>query len=567
VLERLSIFDFAVARSVVIEPGGGLNVFTGETGAGKSLVVDALAFVSGGRRGREVIASGAERAVVEAGFRDGEDAYAVTRAIGLSGRTAARIDGEPVAIELLQEKTGRTVDIHGQSEQLAILKPAVQLAVLDEFAGITAQREEVGAIVRDLRRVRREARDRATDARERERLIETLRFESEEIATAGLQPGEDAVLREEQARLSTTERRREDVESALAALDVAPLGEAVRAVTDLVSRDSEAADLADLAALVETASTDLARGLRRYRDSIDEDPGRLAAIQERLDLLARLRRKYGETVDDVIAYGVRASERLSALTDIGQSLEALRAEESALLVRLSDSASALSNARRAAAATLVGAIAGELPQLGMPNASLGIGFVCEDSPDGAPVAQPDYEVVTVAQEAGLTAEAFPRAFTETGVDRVEFLASFNPGEAPRPLSAVASGGETSRFLLALTTVLGSATEPRIIVLDEVDEGVGGRAGALVGEALARLARRHQVFCVTHLPQVAAFADHHFVVSKRAEGSRTSSDVRRVEGEDRLAELASMLGGVTQANLAAARELLAAVPHSGDRVSR
>ncbi len=561
-LERLSIVDFAVARSVVLEPGGGLNVFTGETGAGKSLVVDALAFASGGRRGREVIASGAERAVVEANFRDGTHAYAVMRSIGLSGRSAARIDGEPVPLDLLQEKTGRTIDIHGQSEQLAILKPAVQLFVLDEFAGSTARREEVAAIVRDLRRVRREVRDRATDMRERERLVETLRFESEEIAAAGLMPGEDATLREEHARLSTTERRRDDVDNALAALDSAPLGEAVRAVTDLVARDSEATDFADLAALVETASTDLARGLRRYRDSIDDDPGRLAAVQERLDLLARLRRKYGETIDDVIAYGRRAGERLTALTDIGQSLEALREEESGLLARLADGASALSTARRAAAAALVEAIAGELPQLGMPNASLAIGFACEDSPDGPPVAQPDYEVVTAAMKPGGGAEAFPRAFSESGVDRVEFLASFNLGEAPRPLSTVASGGETSRFLLALTTVLGLAAEPRIIVLDEVDEGVGGRAGALVGEALARLARRHQVFCVTHLPQVAAFADHHFVVSKRSEGTRTVSAIRRVEGEERLAELASMLGGVTEANLAAARELLAKVSLSG-----
>ena len=557
-LERLSILDFAVARSVVIEPGRGLNVFTGETGAGKSLVVDALAFVSGGRRGREVIASGAERAQVEASFREGEAApYIVTRTIGLAGRTAARIDGEPTAVEILQERTGRTIDIHGQSEQLAILKPAVQLAVLDGFAGTTSRREEVGGIARDLRRVRREARDRATDARERERLIETLRFESDEIAAAGLLSGEDEALREEQARLSTTERRRDDVEAALAALDSAPVGEAVRAVTDLVARDAEAGDLADLAALVETASTDLARGLRRYSDSIDEDPGRLSAIQERLDLLARLRRKYGDTVDDVISYGVRASERLAALTGLGQSLEALKAEEAALLERLSLAVSDLSKARRAAAAGLVQAIAGELPRLGMSGASLAIGFACEDSPDGPAVAQPDYEVVTASNENSGVAEPFPRAFSETGVDRVEFLASFNPGEAPRPLAAVASGGETSRFLLALTTVLGSAAEPRIIVLDEVDEGVGGRAGALVGEALARLSLRHQVFCVTHLPQVAAFADHHFVVSKRADGARTSSDVTRVEGEDRLVELASMLGGVTQANLAAARDLLAA----------
>jgi DNA repair protein RecN (Recombination protein N) len=555
VLERLSITDFAVARSVVLEPAPGLNVFTGETGAGKSLVVDALAFVCGGRRGREVIATGAERATVEAVFRVGEERAILERSIGLSGRSAVRIGGEASSIEALQEIAVRSVDIHGQSEQLGILRPAVQLAVLDQFAGAATLRDEVTATVRELRRVRREAHALASDVHERERLIGQLRFESDEIAAAGLTPGEDLALRDEQLRLSSTGRRREDVEVALAALEAAPVGDAVRAVDDLAARDSEAAELAALAAAADSATYDLARALRRYREAIDDDPERLAGVQERLDLIARLRRKYGDTVDEILEFARRADERLGALTGAGASLEGLEAEEARLLALLGQRASALSEMRRAAAGDLVRAIANELAHLGMANASLSVGFACDDAADGPVVTEPDYEVVITERPAGSEGEPLPRAFTESGIDRVEFLASFNPGETPRPLSAVASGGETSRFLLALTTVLGAAAEPRLVVLDEVDEGVGGRAGALVGEALARLAERHQVFCITHLPQVAAFATTHFVVTKQTDGTRAWSTVERLEPAGRVNELASMLGGQTQANRAAAAELV------------
>ena len=212
-------------------------------------------------------------------------------------------------------------------------------------------------------------------------------------------------------------------------------------------------------------------------------------------------------------------------------------------------------ARRARAGDLVRAIAAELEHLGMGGATLSVGFACEDDAEGPPASLPDYEIVITSSPLAGEGEAHPRVFGETGIDRVEFLASFNPGESPRPLSAVASGGETSRFLLALTTVLGNASEARLEVLDEVDEGVGGRAGALVGEALLRLAARHQVLCVTHLPQVAAFGQRHFVVSKTTDAGRTSSAVMVVTGRQRVEELAAMLGGVSAANLAAAEELL------------
>ncbi|MCL4231982.1 MAG: DNA repair protein RecN [Dehalococcoidia bacterium] len=556
-LERLAITGFAVARSVVVEPGPGLNVFTGETGAGKSLVVDALAFALGARRGREVIASGAGHATVEATLSLDGARVVVERTVGLSGRTSVRINGAVATLDDARALASRAADIHGQSEQLAILRPAVQLEVLDSFGGLAGERRAVAQAVRELRDVWRRLHALATDARERERLIEQLRFEAGEIAAAALSPGEDEALRQERSRLADAGRLTEDVEAALGALDASEAGEAVRAVADIAARDTTAGELADLGLLLESTVTDLARALRRYRDGIEHDPGRLTEVEERLDLIARLRRKYGETVPEIIAYGREAEARLAELAAGEERIEDLAACETELLAGLAADATRLSLSRRQAAAALVQALGVELERLGMGGARLAVGFSCDDDPGGPAVALPDYELVAAGEAPGGPAEPFARAISETGVDRVEFLASFNAGEARRPLAAVASGGETSRFLLALTTVLGASAEPRTVVLDEVDEGVGGRAGALVGEALSRLAERHQVLCVTHLPQVAAFASRHFVVSKQSDGARTWSEISEVTGDDRVRELASMLGGPGEANQAVARELLAA----------
>jgi DNA repair protein RecN (Recombination protein N) len=339
------------------------------------------------------------------------------------------------------------------------------------------------------------------------------------------------------------------------ALDSESIGEALRAVGEIATRDTGATNLASLAALLETSASDLARELRHYREGLDEDPERLEAVEARLDLIARLRRKYGDTVGEILAYLQHAEQRLASLTSSETSLEHLAAQERILLESLAAKASALSHARRAAAGDLVGAIAIELAHLGMGSAALSVGFACEDDPEGVPVPLPDYEVVVTERPPSDALEPLPRAFNDSGVDRAEFLASFNPGESPRPLAAVASGGETSRFLLALTAVLGSTAEPRLIVFDEVDEGVGGRAGGLVGAALARLAARHQLLCITHLPQVAAFAARHFVVTKKSDGARTWSEVMEVTGEERVDELAAMLGAVSGATRHMARELL------------
>jgi DNA repair protein RecN (Recombination protein N) len=559
VFEELVIENFAVARSVRLPLGPGLTVFTGETGAGKSLIVDAIAFLLGARRGREAIAAGASQATVRARLRIGGAVHTLERSISLSGRSRAALDGEPIQLEALQELAGELADIHGQAEQLALLRPSVQLALLDAYGGLEAQRDETARLVRELRAVRRRLEALRSDARERERQLDQLRYEVAEIERAELRPGEDTALRDELSRLASIERLREAAAALAEALDSPAFDAAFAAARAIVERDPGAGEVRDLAVVFEETAAELRRAVRRYAEGLEADPERLVALQERLDLIARLRRKYGETIEEVLAYLEAARERLAVLEGAEESAEELQQREAELSRRLAAAAEQLSAARREAAARLTAAVAAELAELAMPHAALAVGFACSDAPDGVPVRLPDYEVVGPSSSPLplADAEAAPRAFTESGVDRVEFLASFNPGESPRALSAVASGGETSRFLIALTAVFGSASPPRTIVLDEADEGVGGRAGALVGKALRRLAQRHQVLCVTHLPQVAAFGDRHFVVVKHTDGRRTWSEVRDVTGPERLRELAAMLGGPTEANLRAAEELLAA----------
>ena len=554
-IEQLTVTGFAVARDVTLAPGPGLNVITGETGAGKSIIVDALDFLFGGRHGRGVVADGAESARVRASVRTGNDILTVERTVRLSGRTAGRIGDDSAPAERLRELGARVIDIHGQSEQLTLLRPAVQLAVLDAFGGLRDQRDALAARVRELRALRREIEAIGADSRERERLLDQLRFEVDEIAQAGLVPGEDDALRREQRRLASIERLLAASATALEALDAPAIAKAVAALEEIAESDPDATGIQAEGVTLEQAAADLGRSLRAYRETLEDDPERREAIDARLDLIARLRRKYGESVEAILQYESSARERLQAMETAGSSLEELRERAAALAASAAEGSAALSLDRREAAGRLIAEVAAELARLEMPGASLAAGFACDDDPDGLAVTVPDYEVVSPDAASSGGGEPGRRAFTESGVDQMELLASFNPGTPARSLRSVASGGETSRFLLALTTVLGAAAEPRLVVLDEVDEGVGGRAGSVVGEALRRLAERHQVLCVTHLPQVAAYGARHFVVTKASEDDRTWSDIEEVEGEARLREIALMLGGDTPANRAAAADLL------------
>ncbi len=555
-LEEIRVADFGVAREVSVQLGPGLTVFTGETGAGKSLVVDALAFAFGARRGREVIATGAERATVQVAWANGEQR--LERSVSRTGRATARHNGAPASNDDLLALASRLVDVHGQSEQTAILRPSEQRDLLDTFAGLIPLRTAVGERARELRAVRRRAESLVTGQRERERQLDQLRFETEEIAAAGLQEREDEELRVEAARLGNADRLLEAAAAALLALADGSVGNISASAAEIAERDSGATEIRDAALLFESTADDLARAIRSYRDALDLDPERLTELSERLDTIARLKRKYGDTVADVLAYYDSACERLAALSGAEESVTELEARAAAIVAELEPMVLELSSRRREAAARLVAAVSNELEALGMGRAALAIGFACSDDSGGIGVAIPDFELVGADWKPGCERpDTHPRALSESGIDRVEFLASFNPGEAARPLAAVASGGETSRFLLALSAVLSASAEPRVIVFDEVDEGVGGRAGSLVGAALRKLAERHQVLCITHLPQVAAFGASHFNVTKQTDGTRTWSEVRAVTGVEREAEIAAMLGGETEATLTAARELLAA----------
>ncbi|MXY35545.1 MAG: AAA family ATPase, partial [Dehalococcoidia bacterium] len=392
-IEQLTVTGFAVARDVTLAPGPGLNVITGETGAGKSIIVDALDFLFGGRHGRGVVADGAESARVRASVSTGNDVLTVERTVRLSGRTAGRIGDDSAPAERLRELGARVIDIHGQSEQLTLLRPAVQLAVLDAFGGLRDQRDALAARVRDLRALLREIEAIGADSRERERLLDQLRFEVDEIAQAGLVPGEDDALRREQRRLASIERLLAASATALEALDAPAIAEAVAALEEIAESDPDATALAAEGVTLEQAAADLGRSLRAYRETLEDDPERREAIDARLDLIARLRRKYGESVEAILQYESSARERLGAMETAGSSLEELRERAAAHAVSAGEAAASLSLARREAAGRLVAEVATELARLEMPGASLAAGFACEDAPDGLAVTLPDYEVV------------------------------------------------------------------------------------------------------------------------------------------------------------------------------
>jgi DNA repair protein RecN (Recombination protein N) len=590
-LEELDIRNVAVAEHVRVRLAPGFNAVTGETGAGKSLIVDALALLLGGRADPDAVRAGADAARVEGVFRlDGpidaglaealaeagvepEDGLLIiSREVPRQGRSAARVNGRAVVQSALAALGRRLVDIHGQADQLSILRPAEHLGYLDRFAGLEAQREAFAALAAELRRVRAEIRRLTADERERARRLDRLAYEVQEIADARLRPGEEEELREERRLLASAEDLARLSDAAHAALTgggratsaVDALGAAAENLAQLARLDPRMAETAALAEALQAQAYDLARDLRTYRDGVEYNPRRLEQIEERLSLLATLKRKYGATVEEVLAYGESARAELEELGTSEERIAALWDEEAALVARLSAAAETLAVARREAAARLAAAVRREIADLHLAGGRFAVRLERRDDPDGIPVALPREELI--GDEADGRAPAPARgdagdaplmaAFDRTGVDRAEFYVGLNPGEPLRPLARVASGGETARLMLALKTILGAADAVPTLVFDEVDVGIGGRSGQVVGRKLAALGAHHQVICITHLPQVAAGAARHLAVVKRVEGDRTFTEVRALEGDERRRELAAMLGGATTAHLAAAEEMLA-----------
>jgi DNA repair protein RecN (Recombination protein N) len=549
-LQTLAVRDLALIHRLEVRFGPGLNVLTGETGAGKSLLLDALALALGARARAELVRQGADAAVVDAQFAvapDGPAAVAAAaagapppedgvlllqREVGRDGRSVSRLNGRLCTAAQLRAVGEALVDVHGQGEQQRLLHPASQAELLDLYAGgeAAALLGEVAAGRRRLEAVEAELAALQGDPRARERQRDLLAFARAEIDAAGLRPGEDEDLAARRNLLQHAERLHAAAAAAYEELYGADgavadrLGRVVRTLGDLVHADPRLQAMLEplTSAMVEVEET--ARSLRRYRDELSFEPGELARVEERWELVQRLRRKYGETVAEILAYRDRAAAELDRWEEAeaeAARLEAARAQQQAALREVCARLSAL---RAACAARLESDVAAELAALGMAGARLRVRLA------PAPVG--------------------PR-----GADHVEFLWSANAGEPERPLQRAASGGELSRAMLALKVVLAAADPVPVLVFDEVDAGIGGRAAQAVAERLAALAGRHQVFCVTHLATVAALADVHLAVRKAEHDGRTHVAVERLEGPARREEIARMLSGGGEAARRLAETLL------------
>ncbi len=573
-LSELTIQNFAIIEHLHLRFGPGLNVLTGETGAGKSIIIDAVSLLLGGRGGGDFIRAGAQRASIEGVFflddesraavnplleRDGlegDDPAILTlaREIRRSGRSVCRVNGRAVSLKILKEIGQHLVDIHGQTEHLSLLRVREHGNLLDRFGGLWPLRERVAALVQELGAVRRELAALRRDERELARRVDLLRYQVDEIEAAHLEPGEEEVLIRERTRLANAEQLLalseeaylalyEGGEDQAAAVDL--LQGAARALSSLARLDPGTASLAETAEELGYQLEDLAESLRDYRGRIEFNPRRLDQVEERLALLHNLQRKYGDTLEEVLAYAERARRELETIEHSEERIAELEAEEERLLREIGRVGAELSARRREAGERLAAGVEAELKELNMARARFGVALTRRDAEDGAYV------------------EGRRVAFDRSGLDRVEFLVAPNVGEPLKPLVRIASGGETSRLMLALKTVLAQADRTPTLIFDEIDAGIGGRVGAVVGQKLRGLTRgkgdapRHQVLCVTHLPQLAAYGDLHLHVRKEIVGERTVTHVRPLEGQARVEELAGMLGAVTEKTLASAREMLAA----------
>lgn len=547
-LTELSIRNVAIIDQLQLSFGPGLNILTGETGAGKSIIIDALTLVCGGRASADLIRTGEEEATVEAVFDlstlqavcqslqeagiEVADELLVKRCLSRAGRNRIYINGSLSTLSQLAELGRQLVTIHGQHESQGLLRPEYHLTLLDSFAGTVSLRREFGAAFEQWRQLGEQLAHFDEQEQDAARRIDLLAFQVEEITAAALQPGEEEQLEEKRRLLANAERLSLLTGGAYEALyagDQAILGELKRVLAGLREAVSIDSSLAPLGAALDEGYLqleDAALQLRDYASRIEADPEQLKNIEDRLDLLVRLKRKYVATVEEIIALGGDLEAELDQLQGRSRSREELEREltvQHDLLERLG---SELSNKRHVAARKLEQQLAAETHQLAMKHA----------------VVQVAFEHLTE-----------PRS---SGYEKVEFLFSPNPGETPRQLGKVASGGELSRLMLAFKQVLPEGEAPTL-VFDEVDTGVGGAVAGVVGRKLKHVADGQQVFCVTHLPQVAAWASEHIRVEKQIDNGRTVTLVRHLNATEQVDEVARMLAGeqVTDAARGHARELI------------
>ena len=552
-LSLLHIENIAVIESADIQFDGGFNVLTGETGAGKSIVIDAIGAVMGERTSRDLIRTGASAARVEAVFTglpglpwfeengmgpDGEGNLLLQREIQPDGKNVCRLNGRLITVSQLRELGRQLLNIHGQHDGQQLLDERCHLAYLDSFGATEPLQAEFRAAFGVLSGLRREIASLQMDDAEKSRRIDSLNYQIRELERADLQPGEDEALTERRNLLRNAGKLIEAVEGAHLALSgdddsegaAALLAAAEQSLGAAAGMSADAAALLEKLAEVRCAADDAAEQVRDLRGQFDFEPGELDEIEARLDLIYRLRKKYGDTVEEMLSYLERCRGELDEIQYSSDTIARLEKKQAQALREAKGKAEALSTARRKAGEALQARIQRELEQLDMPR----VQFRAEFSPKGG--------------ELGMD---------ETGMDEVQFLRSANVGEALKPIQKIASGGELARIMLALKNVLAENDQVTTLIFDEVDTGVSGRAAQKVAEKMADVALRKQVLCVTHLPQIAAMADTHFAVEKGESKGRTFTAVERLDRARRREELARLTGGErpTPAMLEGAGELL------------
>jgi len=564
-LTELRIENFAIIDKLQLDFASGLLIFTGETGAGKSIIMDALEMLLGGRAETGILRAGAERASVEGVFKlvgttqsavneilrredllDDETYLTLAREVRREGRSVARINGSVVNVTLMKEIGALLVDIHGQTEHLSLLDARTHLNLLDRFAAVDTPRSAYRQTYTALQALRRELTALRAVQTDSERRLEMLTFQVEEIDSARIKPGEDEDLCKERDRLANAETLAASAQEALTLFDEGTpetpaitdqFGQAVAALASLTRIDASQAEISARAESLLENLSDLARDLRDYLETIEYNPKRLEEVEERLDLLHRLQRKYGGNLPAVLEFGEKARQQLETITSASEKLNEMESRETILLNELSTRAQKLSDLRKKAAEKLAKGIEIGLDELKMASARFAVDFQTKPDPKGLPLS-----------------EGERIAFDASGFDRVEFLVAPNLGEGLKPLAKIASGGETSRLMLALKNSLAQADPIPTLVFDEIDQGIGGRVGGVVGQKLWQLGRIHQVLCITHLPQLAAFGDQHFQVEKLVQDGRTTTQVHPLTGDERLLELAQMLGEVSEGTLRSAHDI-------------
>ncbi len=542
-LKELRIKNLAIIDDLKVVFEEGLNVLTGETGAGKSIIVDSLNLAFGSRAQSDFIRSGEKEAVIQAYFEardieslpdigiDVSDGLIIRRVISAAGKSRAYINDTQVGIQSLSETGRRLVDIHGQHEHQSLLSVEKHRFLLDSFGKLHGDREAVGELYRDVTELKGALQALKQKAHERSHRIDFLKYQVLEIDSASLKTGEKEALLEERSILSNLSRLKELAEAAYAMIYgsdgscLEKLSSTLTRVKDMSFIDHGVVEIKDLLESALPIIEESSVLLRKYKDKYDVEPGRLDNVEERLELIKKLEKKYGEGVESVIRCRNNAAHELEALENISEKLGSLEAEVEIKEDKLLHAAGLLSEKRKKTAKTMEALIRNELKDLAFGNTEFLIDFRHE-------------------------------AVAPHGSDAIEFLFSANPGEQPKPLVKIASGGELSRVMLALKSIFAEYDAVPVLIFDEVDAGIGGKTAERVGEKLKRLSLKRQVLCATHLPQIASRGDFHLKIDKKRKNGRTYIEVTEISGDDRLSEIARMLSGtITEVSLKHAKELL------------